>query len=95
MANDEPVLPPVYSTTRIPGRNAPRRSRAFDHGERHPVLIRPGWIEVFELHEDIGRTARNEPLQMHERRAADCAKHRITAAGNEIIEVDYSTMTQV
>jgi len=26
MANEEPVLPPVYSTTRMPGRNAPRRS---------------------------------------------------------------------
>ena len=75
------MLPPVYLYDTHAG---PQRATSFGalyHRERHPVLVRPGWIEVFELDEDIGRTARNEALQMHDRRAADCLKHRINGCG--------------
>ena len=53
IASDDPVLPPVYSITRMPGFSVPRRFGALDHRERHAVLVRPGRVEVFELDDDV------------------------------------------
>ena len=40
MASDDPVLPPVYSITRMPGLSVPPPLGALDHRQRHAVLVR-------------------------------------------------------
>ena len=41
--------------------------RAFDHRERQPILHRARWIQILELHPELGAVWRRERLQANER----------------------------
>ena len=74
-ASDDPVLPPVYSTTVCFGRSLPSRSAPLDHRERHLVLVRPRRIRRLELDPDLGHAGLDETLDADDWRRADRAEH--------------------
>ena len=95
MANDEPVLPPVYSTTRIPGRNAPRRSAPSIMASAIRSLYDPVGLK----YSSFTKTSA-EPRVTSRCRCTSGVRPIVrstesTAAGNERIAVDYSTTSSV
>src|SRR5215510_9994781 len=90
MASDDPVLPPVYSTTRMPGRSAPRRSPPSIIASAIRSLYEPVGLKYSSL------TTSAEPLGTSRRRRTSgvwpiVRSTESTAAGNAIMDVDYST----
>ena len=77
MASDEPVLPPVNSTTRMPGLRAPRASAPSIIASAMRSLYRPRRIEILQLDDDRRRVGRHDPAEAHEWRAADRVEDRI------------------
>ena len=75
MASEEPVLPPVNSTTRMPGRRTTARLGAFDHRERHAILVGTGRVDGFQLDEHVGVAGRHDLSQTHDGRSANRLQH--------------------
>ena len=76
MASDDPVLPPVNSTTRMPVLSWPRRFGALDHRERHPVLVGTRRIEELEFDENVRCARRDHGCESNGWRLADGMENR-------------------
>jgi hypothetical protein len=72
-----PVLPPVNSTTRMPGLSVPRASAPSIIAKRHTVLVGTGRVVELEFDEHVGRARRNHSSKPDDGCPADGAKHRL------------------
>src|SRR6266576_1324712 len=60
---------------RHPGFQGAALLRAFDHRERHAILVGTGGIVVLVLDPHVGRTPRHDARQSDEWRVADGSEH--------------------
>src|SRR5437763_360595 len=72
---DTPISDPAVPT---PWHNALTRLPvcSHDHRERHPVLHRPGWVQVLELDPDLGAACGRERPESDEGRVPDRREDR-------------------
>ena len=71
----------------MPALQGAARFGAFDHRQRHPVLVRAGRIEVFELHEHVCAPGRHKTFEAHDRRTANRVQHGIGDVGEWHLEI--------